>query len=339
MSNVSQGDSEIPKFQLEIDNPEGRRIEIRNLKQPEYTPPSRERVAEVVRISEVRIQNGEIEAGEEEIPMGALLREASDKLYRDASANTDNRIFPHALLAEVLTDTRVMTSLCLDSSKTTLGGRYSTDFCLEKIRGDRASDTLGEFARVFTVLLLCDKPVDIIHFFDNDANDKCFPFEVKDRKLRSKVWNTVEDKSLYLKWTGMRYDAFKSTQWSVFLPYFSEEFHHQDFERAAVMPWHICPVQVPNDNMVTSGTTTSTSTNGEAGTLSGGHSFVSRVIIHDGHYRFSGIPQVSTTESSLNCTVHSSNVIPHLAVKTRLSTCCDIRRQKAQGPKRKGIQP
>lgn len=305
-SNVSQGGLDLPKFQLEIDapegEPEGERVELR--KGPEYTPPSRDDVAKFVEEFETKFDKGEIKVGQGEFLTGVLLREAAEQLYdpEDASTKTttNKSIFPHALLALVLTDTRVLSSLCLNSTQTKLG-RYSADYCLEKICGDRTSDKLGEFARVFTVLLLCEVPLDIRHFFDNDIKDKDFPFEVKGRKLRSRAWDTVGGKQPKLEWTGMQYDSFWSYQWKVFLPYFSEELPHQIFEASVVMPWHVCPVHVPNDSIVTSGT--ATSTNEEAGTLSGGHSFVSRVIIHDGHYRFHGIPQVSTTESSLDYTI------------------------------------
>ncbi|KAK0643153.1 kinase-like domain-containing protein [Cercophora newfieldiana] len=77
----------------------------------------------------------------------------------------------------------------------------------------------------------------------------------------------------------------------VFLPSFtdSKELYHQEFDSDTVMPWHECPLL----QMDGSTSWTATSTDGGAGMLSGGHSFVSRVIIHDGHYKFRGIPQPS----------------------------------------------
>jgi hypothetical protein len=231
-SSIPKDNPIIPRIQ--INNPEGERIE-KAWKQPgpEYTPPSRERLTAVVRACEASIDPENL--GEYESPMGSLLRAASKALYQDASTNITKGIFPQALLAEVLTQARVLSSLSFDFPTTR---NYSPGSSIERICGDTKSNELGPFARVFTILLLCDRPQDIFFFFKNDLGDKDFPFEVKDRKICSRAWNTVDDRALQFRWTGMQLESFECLQWNVFLPFFSdsEELYHQNFEVNTIMP-------------------------------------------------------------------------------------------------------
>ena len=248
-------------------------------------PPPRARVIETVQECNPRITDAD-----RENVVGVLLRDASAELY--TGSNTNGRtIFPHALLAEVLTPARVLSSLPSD-------GRppgYSDEECLRRICGTEGPDKLGPFAHVFAVLLLCDKPRDIFMFFAKGVEDMDFPFEItaKDMRIRPEHGK----KEIYrtdLNWPRTTYDLYYSFQWAVFLPCFSDssqEIPHQEFPEDTIMPWHILPPQV-KDNIT--GTTISAS--GATGALRGGHSSVRRVIIHDGHYDLRDIPQVSPTK-------------------------------------------
>ncbi|GAB1315706.1 Kinase-like domain-containing protein [Madurella fahalii] len=266
--------------EIQIHGPDGQQIEKH--RQRRYTPPSRERVAEVVQECETAIQREKHEDGES--PLGALLWAASEKLYGDASTDRHKSIFPHALLVEVLTEARVR----LGVGNFYKARNYSLDECLTWICGDRQTDKirLGRFVRVFTVLLLCDRPHDIFTFFDKDVSDKDFPFDVGSRTIRSKSWGQNEDKGFHLNWARGLCQTFVLFQWSVFLPYFSDDHGHQEFEEETVMPWHDYHPQRDGDTSLASG-----STDGGSSALGGGHSVVSRVVIHDGHYNFSVIKQ------------------------------------------------
>ena len=233
--------------------------------------------------------------------MGVLLRDASEKLYKGAVNSSDKSIFPHALLAEVLTQDRVLSSLSFKSPNEKILG-YSGNDCLKRICGDVKSDRLGPFARVFAVLLLCDSPQDVFLFFDHNLCDKDYPFEITNddsirpksggnAKLGLKLIQGKHITSNELDWRKLVYDSFTNYQLAVFLPSFSDESDkasHQEFTADTIMPWHECILEQMSGN--TSYTTDSTS--GGAGAIRGGHGSVRRVIIHDGHYSFRGIPQV-----------------------------------------------
>ncbi|GAB1316368.1 hypothetical protein MFIFM68171_06578 [Madurella fahalii] len=238
-----------------------------------YTPPSRQRVAEV--IAECEASNTYQEG---ESPVGALLRAASKQLYWDGTTDRHKTIFPHALLVEALTRERIQASLRFDSPE---AGDYSCDDCFGRIRGDGGQDELGKFARIFAVLLLCNIPQHIFGFFNNDLNDDAFPFKVGSTGIRSKVWNRNEP-DFDLGWTSQCCESFVNTQWRVFLPFFKEG--HQKFEGDTIMPWHDYHFRE------TGGTSsTATSTDGGMSGPGGGFSVVSRVVIHDGHYSFDGL--------------------------------------------------
>ncbi|KAK4110317.1 kinase-like protein [Canariomyces notabilis] len=244
-----------------------------------YSPPSQERVAQVVKECEAIIR---AQAKPNSNPVGLLLRKASKALYLDGTTESHKTIIPHALLAEVLTKERISLSLCLGKRARQ---DYSPAECVRLIRGGGGSDELGEFARVFAVLLLCGRPNDIFRFFDNKLNDKAFPFVEgeDDDSIRSRDW----DKSIpdcELGWPPDCRDSFLNSQWRVFLPCFKNE--HQTFTKSTMMPWHNYHTPRATGSMASS---SSTSTNGETDAPGGGHSDVFRVCIHEGHYRFDGL--------------------------------------------------
>ncbi|KAK5656069.1 hypothetical protein OQA88_5208 [Cercophora sp. LCS_1] len=156
---------------------------------------------------------------------------------------------------------------------------------LERICGTvgGGSGKLGEYARVFVVLLLCDVPNSIFGFFRNGLSDKAFPFRQgsEDGSLRpSSVCNTPE-RDFQLEWSDQCCDSFLTQQWRVLLPSFTGSVEHQDLEADTFMPWH--------DYHFRASGSSSTATAGGTNAPAGGHSEVSRVFIHDGHWSFDGL--------------------------------------------------
>jgi len=219
-----------------------------------------------------------------ESPVGILLRAASRELYWDGITDRHKTIFTHGLLAEVFTKSRVLSSLCFESAESR---GYSPDRCFCLIRGGGQPNELGEFGRVFALLLLCNMPQHIFRFFAHGLCDKAFPFTegTEDGTIRSKTLDGSKE-DLQLGWTSQCCESFVTQQYRIFLPYFSEG--HQRFEKDTIMPWY-------DYHTRTTGSTSSTSasTAGGGSAPSGGHSDVSRVAIHDGYHNFNTVRGVS----------------------------------------------
>ncbi|KAK3296416.1 kinase-like domain-containing protein [Chaetomium fimeti] len=251
-----------------------------------YTPPSRERIAEVVEAWETKLKN-DPKCPKRGSFVGVLLRAASRELelYWDGTTDSNKTFFPHGLLVEVLTEDRIHASLCFDSEE---AKGYTPEECYRRIRGSGVPNELGEYARVFTVLLLCDMPQDIFEFFNSkyNINDDAFPFKLgKDgSSIRSKSWR-ADIPNFQPPWTSQYYESFASQQWRVFLPCFKDTEEHQNFDGDTVMPWH--DYHPP----VNSGSSTSSSYRG-TDAPAGGNSVVSRVFIHDGHWSFDSLNPV-----------------------------------------------
>ncbi|KAK4243195.1 kinase-like domain-containing protein [Corynascus novoguineensis] len=247
-----------------------------------YMPPSRERIAEVVKECETTLKKRpKCPRGESFV--GALLRAASRalELYWDGTTESNKTFFPHALLVEVLTKDRIQSSLdfSLEAAKS-----YTPEECYRRIRGSGAPNELGEYARVFTVLLLCDVPRDIFEFFSSEPkmSDEAFPFKLgKDGgSIRSKSWGaSIPD--FQPAWTSQCCESFASQQWRVFLPCFKDTEAHHNFDGDTIMPWH--------DYHVPKGGSSTSSTYRGTDAPAGGNSVVSRVFIHDGHWSFNGL--------------------------------------------------
>lgn len=282
-------DNGIPTVRLHLPNDElstGTQVAI-GPPQMEYTPPTRQRVAQVVAECEEIMRQGV------KIQVGDILRVASAKLY-DSDGSTGTRpesLFPHALLAEVLTEDRITRSLDSESDKPKYGA-YAINDCVSRIRGTTNSDQLGDFARVFATLLLCRKEQDIFQFFQKGLDDKEFPFHTGYNKEYgipcSLCPNTqIEDVSDFpAGWESAQCESFVMTQCKVFLPCFEHGKHHT-FQKEVIMPWY-------DYHLPRTGSWPSTLSSSDGGTSApgGANSEVSRVIIHDGHHRFTGLDQV-----------------------------------------------
>lgn len=251
-----------------------------------YTPPSQKRIAKVVESCETELKNRP-KCPTRGSSAGALLRAASRalELYWDGTTDSNKTFFPHGLLVEVLTKDRIHSTLYV-ASEVVEG--YTLEQCYQRIRGSGAPNELGEYARVFAVLLLCDVPQDIFQFFNSEPkiSDEAFPFKLgKDGdSIRSKSWGAnIPD--FQPAWTPQCCESFASQQWRVFLPCFKDTEEHQKFDGDMVMPWH--------DYYVRASGSSTTSTGRGTNALGGGNSVVSRVFIHDGHWSFDGLNPVS----------------------------------------------
>jgi hypothetical protein len=217
-----------------------------------------------------------------------LLRAASRELglYWDGTTDSNKTFFPHGLLVEVLTKDRIHSSLSFASEE---ARGYINGECYRRIRGSGAPNELGEYARVFAVLLLCDVPQDIFKFFNSESkmSDEAFPFKIGEDgdSIRSKSWSPDIPDFQPASWTAQFCESFASQQWRVFLPCFNDTEEHQTLDGDTVMPWH-------DYHLRASGSST-TSTGRGTDAPAGGNSVVSRVFIHDGHWSFDGLNPVS----------------------------------------------
>jgi len=222
--------------------------------------------------------------------LDAVLRAAANRLY-STCRNTDLPVYPHSLLVEVLTRTRIEKSLSFDL---TGAQSYSIDECVTRICGTGGPDELGRFSHVFATLILCKLEQHIFQFFESEVDNSGFPFRFKQGDdgvsgcLRPK--STPHLSNFPARWSAHQCEQFVNTQWGVFLPIFDSrpENSHQTFAKKTIMPWYDCHTRA-------NGTTSSTeaSSGGGMPAPGGANSDVSRVIIYDGHHRFGGLEQVS----------------------------------------------
>ncbi len=250
-----------------------------------YKPPSRDHIAKVVEACETELNNSS-DSPNGESPVGALLRDASEKLGLYSDGNNRNKTyFPHGLLVEVLTKDRIASSL-FSPSKEAKG--YTLDECYRRIRGSGEPNELGEYARIFAVLLLCDVPEDIFKFFNPELriNDAAFPFEraKKSGSIRSRSWG-ADIPDFRPGWKTTLCESFTTQQWRVFLPRFTDTEEHLNFDGDTIMPWHDYHVQARGSSTA--------STGGGMDAPAGGNSVVNRVFIHDDHWSFHGLNPVS----------------------------------------------
>ena len=253
-----------------------------------YIPPSREDIAKAVETCELE-RNNSSDPPNGESPVGVLLRAASENLglFSDGNQDPSKTFFPHGLLVEVLTKDRIGSSLSFPSRG---AEGYTLDECYRRIRGSGEPNELGEYARIFTVLLLCDRPEDIFKFFNSECkiNDKAFPFErtKKGGSIRSKSWGANTDIPDFRPgWPTRLCESFTTQQWRVFLPCFKDTEENQNFDGDTIMPWHDYHVQAR-------GSSTASTVYG-MNAPAGGNSVVNRVFIHDGHWNFHGLNPVS----------------------------------------------
>lgn len=272
-----------------IHGPDGELVHARQTiaspPRPTYEPPSRQRVAEVVAKCEKDLINEDLN-GESEV--GVILREASKQLYWDDTIDQTKTIFPHALLVEVFTKERIERSLSSDPAAC---GGYSIDECVRRIRGNGEPDLLGRFARIFATLLLCNRDTALFQFFEKDLDDSAFPFQLGPSYGRGRgSINTrsmpESDPNFPERWSSRHCEVFIDVQWRVFLPCFEEGYHK--FQSAIMMPWYDYHLRATG-----SSSSTLNSVDGSMNAPGGGHSDVSRVVIHDGHHKFVGLRQVN----------------------------------------------
>ena len=250
-----------------------------------YTPPSQDDIAKVVKECE---RNNSCKSEHGGNPVGALLRAASIKLglYSDGG-NPNKTFFTHGLLVEVLTKDRISSSLHLDSKE-------AKEECYRRILGSGKPNELGEYARIFAVLLLCNQPEDIFKFFNSESNmnDEAFPFKVGKLgdNIRSKSWG-AEIPDFRPGWATILCESFVTQQWRVFLPCFKKTEEDQIFGADTIMPWYNYQVQARGSS--------NASTDGGVDAPGGGNSVVNRVYIHDGHWNFDGLNPVSGQTEAL----------------------------------------